>query len=173
MKLYTKTGDAGKTDIKGERVSKDDVRIKMIGELDNFQAEIGLVSAHENENSTLRVIMNRISHDLYLMMSYFSGYEKCPEMDLEQLETEIDFFQHLTPPHPGKFVRPGVYLLDAQLNRCRTICRRVERKLIKISAMEVVPYFNRLSDLLYAIQIYTMTKTNVENGLEPYDLNRK
>lgn len=172
MKLYTKTGDKGKTDIKGERVPKDNVRIKIIGEMDEFQAEIGLVSFYITEDDLLSII-NRISHDLYLVMSYFSGYEKCPIFNIKQLEDEIDSFQSKTPPHPGKFIRPGLYAADAQMNKCRTKCRRVERKLITIGADELVPYFNRLSDLLYAMQIYLMTNKNVQNGKEAYEVNIK
>ena len=174
MKLYTKTGDTGKTDVKGCRVSKDDVRIKIIGELDELQAEIGLASVHmKNDPMVMIPNVNRLSHDLYLIMGYFSGYEECPIFDIKQLEDEIDFLQSQTPPHPGKFIRPGVYPVDAQLNKCRVVCRRVERKLTKMGAHELLPYFNRLSDYLYAMQIYVMTKMNIENGLEAYEVNVK
>jgi cob(I)alamin adenosyltransferase len=179
MKLYTKTGDQGKTDIKGERVHKDDVRIKIIGELDEFKADLGLTIVHIEDNDdfessntiNFNSILNRTCYHLYLIMGYFSGYGSLDEFslfNLSTLEDEVDFFQELTPPHPGRFIRSGIYLTDALLDRCRVKCRRVERKLTTINAQELLPYFNRLSDLLYAMQIYSMTKTNIDRKLDPY-----
>lgn len=174
MKLYTKTGDQGNTDVKGRRIAKDDVIIKVIGEIDDFQAEIGLaysVSINHIDNSLISNILHKISHELYLIMGYFSGYVELPTFDLEKMENTIDSLTNMTPPHPGKFVIPGIYELDARLNKCRTVCRRVERKLTKIKATELIPYFNRSSDLLYAMQIYAMTSTNTSKGNEPYEIN--
>lgn len=193
MKLYTKTGDKGQTDIKGIRVSKDDVRIKIIGDIDEFQAHIAIVVAfmdsspedwYDHDRYVLDSVKNgwndyyvyvsiknkllSITHDLYVIMSYFSGYQDCPSFDLQKFEEMIDKLQSDTPPHPGKFVCPGRHTQDAYLNLSRTFCRKIERKLVKIEANELVPYFNRLSDLLYAIQMYIMTKMNTSLGFPPY-----
>lgn len=174
MKLYTKTGDYGKTDIKGQRVEKNSICIKIIGIIDEFQADICLAKLSMkkyNQFEDLTLLLNKICHDLYLIMGYFSGYSPLPDLTTNLMENQIDYYTDKTPSHPGKFINPGSYNVDAQLNKCRTSCRRVERKLVTIEASELIPYFNRLSDLLYSLQMYTVTTMNIFFGKEAYNVN--
>ena len=146
LKLYTGKGDLGQTQVKNCTVSKSDVIIKIIGEIDEFQAEIGLAKVLV-DNPDLEII----SHMCYLMIGNFSGYSGEPDIDICELERKIDIYHKKSRPHPGRFISPGSNPIEAQLNKCRVKCRRLERLLVKNGANYYIPYINRLSSLLYGM----------------------
>lgn len=152
-KLYTGQGDKGETTIKNCTISKSDPIIKVIGEIDEFQAEIGILKAKIGCNLII-IDLDAISHNCYLLMGYHSGYSDIPLISLYHVESLIDSYQKKCKPHPCKFLSPGDNDIEAQANKCRVKCRRLERLLVKYSILDYLPYINRLSSLFYVLQMY-------------------
>lgn len=175
MKITTKTGDNGETSLfGGRRVSKASEFIELVGELDELQAVVGWcrVEAIErnkcdkaageahmyNMCTALETCLARIEEDLYRMMSIVGFEFKCPgnikpvgEEDVEFLEKEMSKYEDAVGDL-SKFVRPGGSEISARLHIARTVCRRVERGMVKVKvAGAMLKYLNRLSDLLFVL----------------------
>ncbi|MEM8738116.1 MAG: cob(I)yrinic acid a,c-diamide adenosyltransferase [Planctomycetota bacterium] len=172
MKLYTKRGDAGLTDLYGgQRVGKDDLRVEAYGTADELNSVLGLVVAAggpEEILGPLRSIQNRlfeIGADLATPRGELdeAGREtgrgsSVPRVDaarVAELEAWIDRASGAVEPMQH-FVLPGGTELAARLHVARTVCRRAERLCVALAAHEpigeqVVVYLNRLSDLLFAL----------------------
>ena len=166
MKIYTKTGDQGQTSLlSGMRVRKDDPRIEAYGEVDELNATLGLARAKGGQQSPIDEILTRIQSDLFLIGAELATPEstdsKNPRVgseEISQLERDID---RLDEQLPGlkNFILPGGSELASVLHVARTVCRRAERKVIKLPASSdargnVVIYLNRLSDLLFVMARY-------------------
>lgn len=156
MKLYTKQGDAGITSlVNGERVSKTDERIELLGTIDELSAFIGL--AKPLCENALREKLSAIQRELMQIMGIIAGAAHSnasfPSKQTEALEQEIDRMEALFVPPKG-FVLYGACELSARLDVSGRVARRTERCYLK--AMErfsleraFLRYFNRLSDYLY------------------------
>jgi cob(I)alamin adenosyltransferase len=155
MKLYTKRGDAGETDLfGGERVPKDHARVAAIGDVDELNAAIGLAlvaldETAENEwRSRLRSIQDRLfTLGAELATAALERKVGTPEgkgpqarawvptitpQDIEELERWIDAACAEVPPLRN-FVLPGGNELAARLHLARTVCRRAERLVVTVS----------------------------------------
>lgn len=160
MKLYTKTGDKGKTSLyDGTRVDKDDIRVDSYGTLDELNSYIGLCTLYA-ENADKK-ILKEIQIKLFSVSGELATKEEgayknsISEEDVLKLEHLIDRYVDKTDDVDA-FIVPGTSLLSANLHIARTICRRAERNIITLNrTAEINPsllkYVNRLSDLLYAI----------------------
>ena len=163
MKIYTKTGDKGKTSLyDGTRVDKDDIRVESYGTLDELNSYIGLCTNYaKNEDK-------KVLRDLQLKLFFISaelatkkeGKYKTPVSndDVEYLEKMIDYYIEKIDKVDA-FIVPGTSLLSANLHIARTICRKAERRIFSLSKIEtlnpfLLKYINRLSDLIYAIARY-------------------
>lgn len=169
MKLYTKTGDRGETGLYGaDRVSKASSRVEAYGTVDELNSAIGLARAQLHAGE-LDAQAAALDHDLaYLQNALFdlgadlatregSRYaEKVSRMDANDvavLEGLIDRYQEAAPPFRN-FVHPGGTTVAAALHLARTVARRAEREVVRLSAEEAMNpqaqiYLNRLSDLLF------------------------
>lgn len=166
-RIYTKRGDAGETSLAGgQRVPKDSARIECYGTVDELNAAIGiaLVSAAETGAPKLRefaTILRRVQHELFNLGSILATkpedvhpkQARITTGEIEQLEREIDAANEELPALRS-FVLPGGCRLNAELHVCRTVCRRAERDLVRMSREEDVPaeavqYLNRLSDAFF------------------------
>jgi len=170
-KVYTRSGDGGKTRLAGgQEVWKDALRVEAYGTVDELNSVIGLVrvnnekvgsnhqaSAHLEE--VLRWVQNKL-FDLGGILATASG-ESFPNMptitsaDITYLEQMIDECQKDLAPLK-EFILPGGGKVSAFLHLARTICRRAERLLVKLSReepveKELVQYLNRLSDALFVL----------------------
>src|SRR5437764_12506012 len=160
MRLYTRTGDGGETGlIGGARVAKDSARVAAYGEIDETNAAIGLALATECRGE-LRAALERLQSDLFTLGADLasepgSGPASVPRVTremVERLEHEIDRFEAAVPPL-HHFVLPGGTVAAASLHLARSVCRRAERRIVELARSEavgadVIPYVNRLSDLL-------------------------
>lgn len=173
MKLYTKRGDDGRTDLfGGQRVSKDDVRVIAYGEVDETSAAIGLALAVCKDNDTL-CILRRIQSELFILGGELaSGEGKRPDLAIEdahvaQLERWIDEVSDEVEPLES-FVLPGGTETAGRLHLARTICRRAERAAVVLAQQQrvgrsVLAYLNRLSDLLFALALRANHRAGVPN----------
>lgn len=165
MKIYTKAGDAGQTGlIDGSRVSKDDLRVAAYGDVDELSATVGLVRAH-SEDAAVRTLLHAIQKDLFALGAQLAdpgatiGARKQKAAvtpgQIEMLERAIDERQAVLPPLQA-FLLPGGAPDAAFLHLARTVCRRAERAVVALARRDpvdplVIPYLNRLSDLLFVL----------------------
>lgn len=160
MRFYTGTGDQGVTDLLGDRVSKSDPIIEVLGALDEATSSIGNGRAHAS-NGELKSWLMETQHDLYRIMAELAFTDEIrPDSYhfdsgrvawLEQITDEIGARVQL-PPH---FVLPGDTVPGAALDVARTVVRRAERRAVdlmsigKLGNPEIIRYLNRLSSLLF------------------------
>ena len=168
-KVYTKTGDSGETGlVGGQRLSKDDIRIEAYGEVDELNAIVGgckyEIDLRLNEYKDLKKISDilyRVQHELFNLGTTLATLpedlnEELPcitNIDIRRLEDEIDYFNTILPTLHS-FVLPGGSSLNIWLHKARTICRKAERRCVKLSKTSnlepnVIRYLNRLSDALF------------------------
>jgi cob(I)alamin adenosyltransferase len=154
--IYTKGGDKGKTSLfNGKRVNKSDQIINVLGEIDELNAFIGLVKV-KIKDETEKEFLTEIQKDLYQIMSIIAGGKKESDFLKErvlQFEKTIDWIEN-SLPRLNKFIIPGGTELSAWYQILRTICRRVEREIIKLGTDQIsniIPYINRLSDLFFIL----------------------
>ena len=171
MKIYTKTGDKGSTSlVGGTRVSKAHDKIEAYGSVDELNAWIGVLRDQSSPDyaSSWQVIQDRLFTIGSLLASEADQTKKqvpdLREADIQQLETWMDAMQ--LPPLRA-FVLPGGHLPSSFAHVARTVCRRAERKVIRLEQSEaihplVVPYLNRLSDYLFMISKEWIVKQGVE-----------
>src|SRR5688572_17344162 len=161
-RVYTRAGDDGTTALGGgQRVPKDSLRIDAYGTVDELNSVLGVTVAAGLDRSMLEPFFV-IQQVLFNLCSDLAVLEEdkqrfaVPQVEarhVEQLETWIDDWNaHLEPLK--SFILPGGDMAAAQLHVARTVCRRAERLTIALSREEqvgafVVPYLNRLSDLLF------------------------
>ncbi len=165
MKIYTKTGDEGKTSLfGGKRVWKDDLRIQSYGTVDELNSLIG-VALTEIKNKELKKILSSIQHELFNLGSDLASPEyksskkfsipRINEINAKRLEGLIDKVDNKLS-RLKNFILPGGLKGAALLHHARTVCRRAEREVISLSKIEKVNpeikiYLNRLSDLLFVL----------------------
>ncbi len=160
-KVYTRTGDDGTTALGSRRVGKDDLRVRCYGTVDETNSAIGLALA-AGLDAKAAAVLRRVQNELFHLGSDLW----MPEEDKKRtpvptiaakhvaaLERDIDAMQASLPPL-ANFVLPGGAPAAAALHLARTVCRRAERLAVELSRKEpvgaqVVPYLNRLADLLF------------------------
>ena len=165
MKIYTRRGDQGMTDlIGGVRIRKDDARLEAYGTVDELSSHLGLLNALLDNHGEEADMIRRIQNNLFNIGSYLATdqsqtalYDACrlPENEVVLLEENIDKLMQQVPETRG-FILPGGTTAAAQAHVCRTVCRRMERAILTLSAQaEVIPdilqYVNRLSDFLFVL----------------------
>src|SRR5436305_10474690 len=164
MKIYTRKGDDGTTGLLyGGRVPKDSAVISANGAVDEAQAAVGVARAAAEPGSELDDILIAVARDLYVLMAELAtaednrrklqpGTSLVTAAMVNTLEEHIDAVTARFPPLTD-FVIPGHDPLSAALDVARTVVRRAERAALSAACdgSEVVPYLNRLSDLLWAL----------------------
>ena len=166
MKLYTKTGDCGKTTlIGGERVSKCDVRVEAYGTVDELSANVALLSdmLREKEGTEEYVAdLVRVGSHLMTVAALLAvgcgGEGKVAEPTegvVAAIERRIDELSARVKPIT-KFTIPGGNRIVSMCHVCRTVCRRAERAALRANeahgvSSQALIYLNRLSDYLYIL----------------------
>ncbi len=170
MSLYTRKGDSGNTSLPdGKRVPKDDTRVEAYGDVDELTSQISFLNAlcsadgsipASRRDSYYKPLLERIIRELFAV----GGVIACPgartkfSEEIKALETEIDSIEHSLPPLRC-FIIPTGSPTSCQCQVCRTVCRRVERRVVTFLNENridpdnngVLKYLNRLSDLLFAL----------------------
>lgn len=175
MKIYTGTGDHGKTSLfSGERVSKSNPRIEAYGDVDELNSLLGALVAGVTEKSPdLAARLQQIQADLFQLSAILAITPDSPAMDslaeitaeqITALEQAIDQLDAQLPGLGG-FILPGGHPTAAWAHICRTVCRRAERKVTRIADEYVagraarqfqmaLVFLNRLSDYLFVLARY-------------------
>lgn len=162
MKVYTKTGDKGTTSlVNGTRVGKDDVRLEAYGTLDELSAFIAvLMDSTDKYNDVFKRIQERLLvAECLLATDETSELRKqLPQMeeaDVEGIERFIDEMNEGLKPL-NSLIIPGGNLMASKCHVCRTVCRRAERAVVRMSRQHdvnpvIMRYLNRLSDMFFVM----------------------
>lgn len=162
--ISTKKGDAGMTDLaNGQRVCKDALQLEVIGTLDELNAFLGLVRAKlkkdcEDSYQFLKIVQN----SLFVIGAEVAGFSqsKIEKSFLKTIEKKSEVLQKkMEKQWHHQFVLPGGTEVAAHLDLSRTICRRVERRMVALHHQqplrpELLQIINRLSDYLYVLRCY-------------------
>jgi len=172
-KVYTRTGDAGQTSlVSGTRVDKDDVRVEAYGTIDELNSNLGvLLHSTKLDNPEVIAIVRKAQNKLFNIGGYLAN-DKADKLygvtqeDVAELERMMDQMNETIPPAQG-FVLPGGTRLSAQADRCRTITRRAERRVVTLAKVApidplVLEYLNRLSDFFFVFARFN----NIQNQVE-------
>lgn len=162
MKIYTKKGDKGTTQlIGGNRVSKAELRIDAYGTVDELNSFVGFLRDQEIDQKyveQLIEVQDRLFTLGSLLASEPGAKMELPQLkssDIDLLETWIDEMDAVLEPMRS-FVLPGGHQAVSAAHICRTVCRRAERQVVALSSHSEIPplslkYLNRLSDYLFVL----------------------
>jgi cob(I)alamin adenosyltransferase len=168
MKIYTKTGDEGRTSLYGGvPVFKNDPRVAAYGTLDELNATLGIALALDPDSKLGMEELREVQEDLFVLGSRLATADPermeqkgtIPRFDrarVDALERWIDRLDEELEPLDS-FILPGGSPVGAQLHVARTVCRRAERKITALVREQpglaelALPYINRLSDLLFTL----------------------
>ncbi|MBC8502761.1 MAG: cob(I)yrinic acid a,c-diamide adenosyltransferase [Candidatus Nitrosopumilus sp. metabat.KBP569_Feb_25m_nospike.7] len=175
MKIYTKTGDDGNTGLQGNfRIAKSHPRIMAYGTVDEANAAIGIVLTNVLDDDVSR-LLSQIQNDLFLLGSDLSNQNlndlknRVSLEMIEKLEKSIDLFELELSPLTN-FILPGGNLAAAQTHQVRTIVRRAETLVVKLSDKDeinsnCIKYLNRLSDLMFVLGRLINKRKGIEDIL--------
>jgi len=180
MKIYTKTGDEGKTSLfRGGRVSKDHDRIEAYGSVDELNSILGIVLT-ETKNAEVSEVLIKIQNDLFVVGSDLatvivntsendSKILRTSHEMINYLEKKIDYFDDKLPQLTN-FVLPGGSKSAVYFHLARTVCRRAERKVVRLMnsvdiSNEVMIYLNRLSDFLFVLSRFENFQANIPDTI--------
>ena len=166
MKIYTKKGDKGTTQlIGGKRVPKNNSRIEAYGTIDELNSYIGLVRDQDIDQQSFDMLVETqdrlFTIGALLANDGASNKMKLPlidEKDIQLLEKEIDKMNE-SLPEMRSFILPGGHTTVSFCHIARCVCRRAERLTIQIDEnvlqVEIIlKYLNRLSDYLFVLSRY-------------------
>lgn len=165
--FYTKTGDDGTTGLLGDsRVKKCDLRIEVLGTLDELSAALGLARSLSNaevneELKAVQVCIYQLMSEVAATAENVDRFQKIGNPQINQLEEKIEQYEKTTVK-PSEFILPGDNAASAAMSLARTTARRAERRLVELKEQDnnlrpvLFKYINRLSSFLYILEIYAL-----------------
>ena len=172
MAIYTKKGDKGETSlfdkdsVQNIRISKDSLRIRAIGAIDEANSSLGVVVSFSSDKRLNKKI-TRIQTELFTIGSILAGAKlRFSKTRTRVLERYIDELEG-SLPILRNFVLPGGNPVAAHLQLSRTLVRKAEREMAALSGTEpiipqILTYINRLSDFLFMLA----RKANHDAGIK-------
>lgn len=170
-KIYTKTGDAGDTGLgDGSRIPKTHARVCAMGDIDELNAQIGLLTAHLSLTSITKLtdiapFIERLQHRIFDLGGEVSipGFQLIHDQHVTMIEVELDRMNEALAPLEN-FIIPGGSILIAQCHVVRSVCRRAERSLVSLQEIETVNasgvrFLNRLSDYFFVLARFCALQT--------------
>ncbi len=170
MKIYTKTGDQGKTSLYGgTRVKKSNLRIDAYGTVDELNSYIGLVKDQLEDKEVIKDLL-RIQNKLFALGAMLATpldkeklkdgsdrlkIEKIEATEIQYLESKMDMMNESLDPMTH-FILPGGHTIVSFCHISRCVCRRAERIAVELADSEeinpyIIIYLNRLSDYLFVL----------------------
>lgn len=170
MPIYTKKGDKGETGIfNGERVGKDDLRIEVLGTIDEANSFLGLSASFLKEKYLISKI-TKVQRTLFKLGSIVAGAGgSIPKSVVGKYEKEIDDWTGAMPPLKN-FIFPGGDSAAASIFVARAVVRRTERLIVRLNSQDEVSsgiliYINRLSDYLFTLARYINFRQGVKETI--------
>ncbi len=182
MSIATKTGDDGTTALMyNRRVAKTDVRVEAYGAVDELNSALGVARAIVGD-AFIEEPVFAIQKELVILMGELAvldedrgryakgGFEFVTSPMVDRLTALIDDLEKNHKISFKHWATPGATASAAALDVARTVCRRAERRVVRLGEEaggvnpEIIRYLNRLSDLcwLYARFIETHAEGSVE-----------
>lgn len=174
MKIYTRTGDDGTSSLPGgRRVPKYHDRLEAYGSVDELIAWVGLLRDQNTEpgrKELLIYIQDQLMRCAALLAADpedKKSKKNFPDTEcVNVLEKEIDRMEEEIPP-PGNFILPGGNILVSYCHIARCVCRRAERRVLKLNEAEITPvivikFLNRLSDFLFVLSRKIGSELDIE-----------
>ncbi len=196
-RVYTRTGDQGETGlVGGKRVAKDTARIEAYGTVDELNAVLGIARTFNGQTKPKFVreqvdaILRHLQNELFDLggelatppEAHHEHMFRVGEGEVAALEKLLDKLQGDLEPLRS-FILPGGGPVSAFLHQARTVCRRAERLVLRLSREENIGpwplrYLNRLSDLLFVLARWVAKQTGEpeflwERGLQSYHRGSK
>lgn len=158
MSISTKKGDQGTTSLcRGGRVPKDDIRVEIYGTLDELCSFLGLAKSLLADKKTKKLISS-IQQDLFVIgAEIFAQPAGKSALDEKKLDVIIKGLERKKAFKGRCFCLPGGNPVSSSLDIARTVARRLERRVVtfkrtgRLKNPRVLPFINRLSDLLYLL----------------------
>ncbi len=162
MKVYTKTGDKGKTSLLGgKRIAKDDMQIEAYGTVDELNSHVGnIINYTDNKEIKEQIIhIQRILFNIGAKLASDTENKKINiefnEEEITLLEKQMDKWEKELPPLKGFILPSGSSSISAS-HIARTVCRRAERRIVSVNQKKdeydtTIRYINRLSDYLFVL----------------------
>ena len=188
MRIYTKTGDAGETDLfDGQRVSKADARIDLLGAIDEANAWLGVANAYLDVNDVLDSWMSdkiiAVQRRLFVAGGDIAATRETTTWDVPRLnQADIDWCESVIDlcteqlPELRVFILPGGTMCASALHGARTVIRRAERVAVRTLTdpcdAKVLVFLNRCSDLLFTLARFSNHSAGVSET-EWQDENRR
>jgi len=192
-KVYTRRGDNGETAlVGGKRVAKHSPRVEAYGTIDELNSVVGIARVFNEESLEaggahrfLDEVLCRIQDELFDVGSELAtpsefvqdGMYRVSQSEIDRLEKLIDKCQEDLEPLKS-FILPGGGRVGAYLHQCRTVCRRAEREISRLSREEeinknLIKYVNRLSDLFFVLSRWIAKQTGEQEYLWQRGLQQK
>lgn len=155
-KIYTRKGDEGYTTLGDNRISKDDLLVEAIGNLDELNASVGMIIALKIQHQDIENHLTQIQHELFDLGGelHLPQYIAITPEHIARLENILDGWNATLPPLE-EFILPRGTPTSVACHLARTICRRAERSLVRLHRQvplnnpQLLCYLNRLSDVLF------------------------
>ena len=171
VKVYTRTGDKGETSLYGgKRVEKHNLQVVAYGTVDEVNSALGVIIAHLEKKSTIHTFLTTVQGDLFTIGSHLSGSNQDVESigaRIAEMEKFIDSLDKDLLPLKN-FILPGGTKEASFAHIARSVCRRAEREVIRLSKEEksvvdkrVIMYLNRFSDVLFVIARFLNRKSGL------------
>jgi len=191
-RVYTRKGDKGTTAlVGGTRVAKDSPRLEAYGAIDELNAVVGLARAFARDmgtagagNASLDDLLKALQNELFDLGSElatpptgeYEGMFRIGAAEVTALEKRIEEYRTGLEPLRS-FVLPGGGRVTGCLHLARTVCRRAERDILRLSRGEpvgkhVLAYINRLGDLLFVLSRWVAKHCDEEEHLWQRGLRR-
>ena len=173
MKIYTKKGDKGKTQLLGgTRVDKFNSKIEAYGNIDELNSFIGHIHDQDidKNHKEFLVFVQRQLLNLGSIIS-FDGTKKSIKLpqvsteDIQKVEREIDLLEDRLP-QLTQFILPSGHHVSSLCHIARTVCRRAERRVVFLSYEgekheNAIKFLNRLSDYLFVLSRVILSENNI------------
>ncbi|MGC8730416.1 MAG: cob(I)yrinic acid a,c-diamide adenosyltransferase [Candidatus Micrarchaeia archaeon] len=169
------SGDNGSTiNLSGKRVSKSDLSIEAVGDLDELNSHIGLCRAYCKDNKVNSMLL-KVQKELFKMGSEVSlagdkASQNIPTLEESDLKELEEFIKDLSKdlPEIKRFVLPSGSKCSLQLNIARAVSRRAERSIVKLAEFKtlnpyILKYANRISTFLFVASLYANKIEGIED----------
>ncbi|RFU71413.1 cob(I)yrinic acid a,c-diamide adenosyltransferase [Peribacillus saganii] len=175
MRIYTRTGDQGKTSLIGGRVDKDDIRVEAYGTVDEVNCFVGQALAELDPKRFKDIIVDleKIQHELFDCGGDLANVSdkrpmKLKDEAVDYLEARIDELIK-EAPELERFILPGGSKPSASVHIARTVTRRAERLVVSLMKTDdslpqvTLKFLNRLSDYFFALARVINFRLNVKD----------
>ncbi|BAP57596.1 cobalamin adenosyltransferase [Thioploca ingrica] len=177
--IATQQGDDGQTQlVGGSRISKSHLRVEAYGTVDELNTVMGFARSLCSEVEINQIVKN-IQRELFIMGSSLAtppeSARQPPQITTTMVETLTQQVHHLEQTEKISFAwaLPGENSIVAAFDMARTVCRRAERQVVRLRETgevidpNILPYLNRLSDLLWLLGRWLEVKLGVDGRLHP------